>query len=792
MKVSINWLKQYVNLDNISVSELEEMFSLHLSEVEEVVQLANINNLTVGYVHECVMHPDSDHLHVCQVEVKPGEILQIVCGAPNVAAGEKVIVANIGAKLPGDFEIKKSKIRGQESNGMLCSFQELGIPDKYILERFKDGIVLLDKDAPIGEDVIKYLGLDDYVFDLSITPNRADMLSMIGVAYDVASYLGKEVKINAGLVKEEKGLKNPVQVELQTDDCYQYNARYIEGVTIKESPWWLQERLIASGIRPINNVVDISNYILMEYGQPLHTFDGDKLGTKIVVRNAYKDEKFVTLDEIERTLDEKDIVITDGEKPVCLGGVMGGLNTEVDNNTKTIVLEAAEFNPTSIRKTSSRLGLRSESSYRFERKIDSLRVKKALDQAAYMIQELAGGKIYEGVTTKKNRHFKEIEIDCSLAKINSYLGLELSEQEVSKIISNMQFKYTYKDGDYHVIVPSRRIDYENNYQDLIEDIARFYGYNNIPESIPSTKDSGHLTNAQAYERGIKTYLAGLGLNEVITYSLSSKDKVSEFNYKGYEPIKVLTPITEEKEYLRVSLIPSLLEVISYNKARKLDNQKVFEISNIYAKDTEKSLFTGAFTGLVSRSLWQQSMVKIDFYFVKGILEELFARLNITPRFEKGMIDNLHPGKTALIYVGQDMLGFIGQVHPTLEKEYDIKDVYVFELDFDKLLELASKDPKYHIYSKYPSITRDLAIVVSKDVPASKIEELIKQTARKYLVNIELFDLYEDASLGDDKRQLAYKLVFADNTKTLDSSDVDKVIKSVLNRLEFEFKATLRS
>ncbi len=386
MKVSLNWLSQYVDFKGKSIKELDDIFSFQLIEIEEQYKLCTATNIMIGHVLECVDHPDSDHLHICQVQLNDG-VTQIVCGAPNIAVNQKVMVALVGAILPGDFKIKDSKIRGVESHGMICSLQELGFEEKYVPEQFKEGIFVLDADAPVGENPLMYLGLDDYVFDLHLTPNRADVLSMIGVAYDLGCALDSKVNLVEPVVKEINKV-NPVQVEIESDTVYQYHTRYIENVVIKESPWWLKSRLIAAGIRPINNVVDITNYVLMEYGQPLHSFDADLLGNKIVVKTANEGDILTTLDGQERVLKASDIVITDGKSPVCLGGVMGGLSTEVTSKTKNIILEAAEFDPTSIRKTSSRLQLRSDSSYRFERKIDSNRVLTALDAAAMMLMSL--------------------------------------------------------------------------------------------------------------------------------------------------------------------------------------------------------------------------------------------------------------------------------------------------------------------------------------------------------------------------------------------------------------------
>ena len=789
MRVSLKWLSQYIDLKGKSVNELDDIFSLQLTEVEEKYPLSSATNLMVGKVLECADHPDSDHLHICQVELADG-VSQIVCGAPNVCAGIKVIVALPGAVLPGNFKIKASKVRGVESNGMICSLQELGIEDKYVEEEYRNGIYILEDDAPVGANASSYLGLDDYIFDLHLTPNRADMLSMVGVSYDLGTVLDVKPNIvEPKLTCCEK--ENPVKVTLETDKVIQYNARYIEGVKIKKSPWWLKQRLIAAGIRPINNVVDITNYILIEYGQPLHAFDADTLGNNIVVRLANEGEKFTTLDEVERTLTASDIVITDGEKPVCLGGVMGGLDSEVTSNTVNVILESAQFNPTSIRKTSARLGLRSESSYRFERRVDYNRVKVALDKACEMLVELADAKVYSGVASAANEEFKPVVIEVSLDKINNYMGINLTSEEVNDILRRMNFEYKYECGLYTVYVPSRRIDYDDNYQDLIEDIARFYGFDNIPLTIPKTSDKGHLTKEQSLERGMKDLLAGLGMNEAICYSLTSDEHLYEFTTTDNTPVKILMPFTEEREYLRQSLIPSLLDVVAYNKARKIDSAKFFEISEVYYEGGSRKLLAGALSGIYEKSLWQQKIEKVDFFLVKGIINELLSKLGITATYEKYEAKNMHPGKCASVSVGGEFIGYLGAIHPKYQKEHSLNETYVFELDYDKLIKLSEEKIKYTPVSKYPSITRDLAIVCNKNIKASDIMALIKQTGKKTLVDIQLFDLYEDESIGSENKQLAYKLTLCDSEKTLESADVDKIIRSILNRLEFTYQAKLR-
>ncbi len=588
MKVSKNWLKEYLNLDGITDEELFDKINAHVCEIESYQSLVKASSLSIGYVHECVMHPDSDHLHICQVEVSEGNIQQIVCGAPNVAAGKKVIVANVGAVLPGDFKIKASKIRGVESNGMLCSLQELGIEEKYIDEAFKNGIQLLGEDAPIGGDPLSYLGLDDIVIDLDLTSNRSDLLSIEGVAFDLGAALNQQV-ITILPELEESQKQNPVQVKIETNGCYKYLARTIENVTIADSPQWLKARLIASGIRPINNVVDVTNYVLLELGQPLHAFDKDHLGDYILIRDAIDGEKLTTLDGIERTLLNTDIVIANQNEALCLGGVMGGLTSEVEPNTKNIVLEAAYFDPLRVRKTSSRLGLKSESSMRFERKVDYERVDRALDYAAQLIAELAGGIVLQGVSAQIQEEPPVKMVDITTAKINHVLGTDLQDAEVEDIFKRLAYPYVKQGETYTITIPSRRMDLEASYQDIIEDVARMHGYDAIPTTLAATDAKGGLSSSQRRIRSTRQILSSMGLNEVVTYSLVAKKDVFLYTLKEEDLVEVLMPMTEDRAVMRQSLLNGVLEAVRYNRARKVDNLCFFEIGNTYTMQDRKSV-----------------------------------------------------------------------------------------------------------------------------------------------------------------------------------------------------------
>ena len=590
MKVSYNWLKELVNL-NVSGECLAKEMSLYSIEVEEDYKMVNATNLVVGHVLTRRAHENSDHLSVCEVDLGD-HVDQIVCGAPNVAAGQKVIVAVPGAKLPG-IEIKKSVIRGVESNGMICSLAELGIENKYIPEEFAHGIYVLGSDAIPGMSALEYLGYDDYLIELGLTPNRMDLLSMLGVAKDVnAMYRLGLKELPCEFTEVEKETKDVIDVEINTEDCFSYYARCVEDVVIKDSPAYIKARLIASGIRPINNVVDITNYVLMLFGQPLHAFDKDMLGSKIIVRNACAGEVTTTLDDIERKLEENDIVITDntveGGRVVCLGGVMGCSNTEVTLNTKNIILESAVFRPINIRKTSSRLGLRSESSVRFERGVDLNNSLNAVNYACYLLEKYADAKVLKGYVHKGVSHIDDKEFNFDAKYVKDYLGVDISLEEINDILNALSFDSKIVNNEIRVLVPNRRLDITIK-EDLIEEIARIYGYENfahqpLVQTLPMMNTIGALTSEQVIRRNTKNLFTTLGLDEVITYSLVSPEYANECNIIKTEEQKDLAliyPLSEDHSVLRRSIVPSLLNVASYNQARKINDLAFFEVGKRY-------------------------------------------------------------------------------------------------------------------------------------------------------------------------------------------------------------------
>lgn len=785
MKTSLNFVKDFVKIDETN-EQLYKLMSFKVIEIEEYYKLVDATNLTIGHINECVMHPDSDHLHICQVDLGD-KVEQIVCGAPNCKAGINVVVAKDGAVLPGNFKIKKSKVRGVESNGMCCSLQELGIEDKYVPEEFKNGIVILGDDAKAGEDPLKYLGLDDTVFETGLTPNRGDLLSHLGVAYDIAAAKGIKVNYKAPVMKNSK--PSDLSVKIESENCYAYYARKIENITIKESPWWLKGRLIACGIRPINNVVDITNYVMLELGTPLHAFDADIIGNNIVVRNAKENEVMTTLDEIDRNLKATDCLITNGKEPIAIGGVMGGLKSGINENTKNIILESAYFNPTAIRKTASRLNLHSEASMRYERIVDPSRITLALDRATELFGLLADGMIDNAYTSVDNLNKADKEINIELNKIKNYLGIYITDKEVEKIFNDLDFKVENKNGSFKVFVPTRRVDISTS-QDLEEEIARMYGYENIPSTLPNTNAKGSLTEKQKLIRSIRHFLSGMGLMEVVNYSLINKNDLNKFGEFSNE-ISLLMPMTSDRETLRQTLLNSIVEDLRYNSARQQGDLAIFEIGKGYNTNGEYDLVAAGIKGLFNSNLWQGKKTQSDFYLLKGILEQLLAYIGIEVTFVKGVNNGLHNGQTAFIMAGNTKLGVIGALHPQILKENDINDGFVFELNLTEIYKIRNVKNNYKPISKFPTVSRDIAILINKDVPSSDIVALIKQTAKK-LVDINIFDVYQGDKIDPNLKSIAISLEFQDTEKTLTSEDVDKFINQILKRLDFTYQAKLRS
>ena len=805
MKVSYQWLQEYLDLD-VAPQDLAEKIARTSVDINDVYSLSDgLKKIVVGEVVKCENHPDSDHLHVCQVDVGEEEPIQIVCGAPNVQEGKKVIVALHGARIADNQKIKRGKIRGVESNGMLCALQEIGFSDKIAPKDYEDGIYFLPDDAKNGDPVFKYLGMDDTIIDTDVTPNRGDMLSIYGNVNDIAAFYGLKPHFKEITIKEEGTEKTTDFLQAEINDTKiapTYKLRVIKGVKIAESPLWLQIRLWNSGIRPVNNVVDVTNYILLKYGQPLHSYDYDQLsGNNFGVRHANEGEKFVTLDEDEQTLKANDIVVTVDDQPVALAGTMGGEGTAVSDDTTTVALEAAIFDPVMVRKQARRLDLHSESSMRFERGINPATVETALNEAAEMIKELAGGTITAGIVTGSEAPAVDTPIKLSLAKINHVLGTSLTMEQVTDIFDRLAFAYTVDDDDQlTVIAPARRWDISLA-ADLYEEIARIYGYDNLPSTLPTmTRNRGGLTPRQRFIRASRHDLEGMGLTQAISYSLTTVEKAKQFQIKPLaEPMKLDFPMSSDHVATRMNIVSGLLNDIAYNVARNVDNVALYEEGRVFLpmgdeRPVEQEHLAAAVTGQMVANSWNKKDQPADFFQLKGIVERYLKNMGIAGKITYVPTSDrqeMHPGRTADIMVDDQLVGFIGQVHPQTAKEYKIPETYVFELNLELLLAAPKIENEYTPISKYPSITRDIALLVDDDVENATIVEAIKQKGGAYLKDIHLFDVYAGSHLPAGKKSLAYTLTYQDDKGTLTEDQVNTAFDKVTAYLQDKVDAEIR-
>ena len=786
--ISLNWVKDYIDLDGEDLKELAVKITKAGVNVENVIS-NHINNLVIGEVLDCIDHPDSDHLHVCKVNVGKEEV-QIVCGAPNVKKGLKVIVALPGAVLPGDFEIKSGKIRGVESNGMICALFELGLEEKND-ETYAKGIEELSPDAPVGKDVMEYLGCDDTLYELDVHKHRNnDCYYHIGFAHEIGTILGKKVKYPDAKYDEVKdNISNYIDLKVETEKCPFYLGKMVRNVKITDSPEWIKKRITAAGMRPINNVVDISNFVMLEYGQPTHFFDADKLGKLVLVRDAKDKEHITTLDEIDRELTSNDIVITDGKNPTCIAGVMGGLNTEVDENTKNIFIEAAIFDAFSITKTSSRLNLKSEASKRYGKGLNYEYTIEAMNRCCALLQEYASGEVLSGQLLHDKVDKKEKTIEVTTKELNSILGMNMTDNDVKTELDKLDFKYELNKDVFKITIPRRRLDVEANKADIAEEIGRLYGYNNLEDSLPivGTKRGKYIGDV-ALRKSISKRLRTLGLTEVRTYTLVSKDTSCMFNYDNKEVLELPNPMSSDKGYLRLSLIPSLFQTYEYNKARKVSNINIYEIAKIYDKNyVEDHKIAILMKGLYLSNVVNNINVKVDFYMIKGVIENLFKYLGYKNRysFEKVEIKELHPGVSASILIDRMPVGIIGKVHPSIYKD----EVYVAEISLTKLYELTTKPLKYKEASKYPEIQKDVAFIVNNNITNKELVDAIKKSGGRLLDSVDIFDIYKD--IEDGKKSMAYSLIFKDETRTLSDDEVMEVFNNIIANITKEFNAKLR-
>lgn len=800
MFISKEWLESYVDIDQ-PVNVLAERITRTGIEVDDIIDYTkDIKKLVVGYVQSKTPHPDADKLNICQVDIGEAEPVQIVCGAPNVDAGQTVIVATVGGRLPGGVKIKRAKLRGERSEGMICSLQEVGVPNNLVPKQFENGIYVFSSAVKPGTDALTALYLNDQVMEFDLTPNRADALSMIGTAYETAALY------NVPMTKPET---QSDEVSLQTSDEINisvqnkdkvpyYSTRVVNNVTIAPSPEWMQMRLIKAGIRPINNVVDISNYVLLEYGQPLHIFDKDHIGsTQIEVRQAKANETMTTLDDQERTLQDTDIVITNGTTPIAIAGVMGGDFSEVTEDTTNVVIEGAIFDPVSIRHTSRKLNLRSEASSRFEKGIATEFVDEAVDRACYLLQSYAGGTVSQGRVAEGDLGQFVTPIEISVDKVNKTIGFELSATDIESIFVQLGFETTNHSDVLTVMVPSRRKDITIK-EDLIEEIARIYGYDEIPSTLPVFEDvtNGALTDRQSKSRIVKATLEGAGLSQAINYSLVDKERAKDFALQNRSTIELLMPMSEAHSTLRQSLIPHLIDAAAYNVARKNHDVRLYELGRVFFGNGEGELpdeveyLSGILTGDYTVNAWQGKKEAIDFFVAKGFVDRIAEKLDINFEYEAGEINGLHPGRTAVVKLNGEIIGFVGELHPQTEKDNDLKRTYVFELNYDKLMAVSVGYINYQPIPRFPGVSRDIALVVNRNMPSAKLVQVIHEHGGDILQNAEVFDVYEGEHVAEDEKSIAIRLAYLDTQQTLTDDKVNAVHEDILGALQAQ-GATIR-
>ena len=798
MLISLNWLKQYIDLDGIEINEMENALTMIGQEVEKIdIVGGNLDKVVVAHLEEVKKHPNADSLTLCKVN-NGKEILQIVCGATNHKTGDKVALAQVGARLKEDFTIKKGKIRGEESNGMLCSEDELGIGSD------KDGIIILPEDAPVGVPFKDYLGINDTVFELEITPNRPDCLSHIGIARELSAYYGKELKYPEIEIKNEIEEKTSDNVKVTIEDSNlsrRYVTRILKNVTVKESPKWLKERIESVGLRSINNIVDVSNFILMEMNHPNHVFDLDKIdGNEIKVKSAGKGDKLVTLDEQERELEDGDIVICDGKKIIALGGVMGGLDSEVTDNTKNILLEVAQFNSQNVRKTSRRLTLSSDSSYRFERGIDVEDSIKVINRLANLIQEVAGGEILNGYVDVYPVPHENKVAELNFERLNRFVGKVIPREKVIEILRNLEIDVKDNGETLTLTAPSYRGDLELE-QDYFEEVIRMYGFDNIENILPrvdinknSTLDTTKLTDR------VKTICASVGLKEVINYSFIPKDALQKLKFTGVSEDKLIdisNPITEDFVTMRPTLLYSLIKNAKDNMNRNVSNIRFFEVSRTFEKAEElakEDIKVGIIlAGENDKTLWNPKPVHYDFYDLKGIVEEIFSKLKFQSfSIKRSVQTEFHPGRSADVFVGKEYIGSFGEIHPDVLENFGLnkKTVLVAEFNIELIKKYINKPFVYQGIVKYPAVPRDLALVMNENILVGDVLKTIEKIDKK-VEKVELFDIYQGIGVEPGKKSVAISILLRDDSKTLEEKEINDIIDKILAKMKKDYMAELR-
>ena len=793
MNLPMSWLNDYMDID-VTPKEYSDRLTMTGSKVEGWENMGeSVQNVVAGKVLTCEDHPDSDHLHVCTVDAGTGEILQIVCGAPNVKAGIIVPVALVGAVLP-DGKIKKGKLRGVESYGMLCSHDELGITEDMLGYEPEYGILILPDDTKIGTDIKDIFGMNETVVEFEITSNRPDCFSIIGLARETAASFNKkftipEVKFN----ENSENIADTISVDVQDKDkCKRYCARMVKNVKIGPSPSWMQERLRACGVRPINNIVDITNYVLLEYGQPMHAFDlRDLQDNKIIVRRANDGEVIKTLDEQDRTLTSNDLVIADGGRAVAIAGVMGGFNSEVKDDTTTVIFESATFDGASVRLTAQRVGLRTESSSRYEKGLDYNNTVPAFERACQLVEELGCGENVGGMIDVMGNVTDMQPLAFRPDKINAFLGTDIPTEDMVKYFDALEIKVDL--DKMTVTPPSFRPDLEGE-ADIAEEVARFYGYDKIPVTLLSGEATcGMKTERQQVQDRVNELLTAQGMYEIYTYTFTSPSIFDKLNIpKDSEMrnvVKITNPLGEDTSVMRTTTIASMMDILSRNYNYRNPSAKLFEIGKIFIPTTDGELPNEPVK--ITMGMYGDN---VDFYDIKGICETMFAQLNVKNVKYEAVTDNptFHPGRCAKISAGNKVIGIIGEIHPAVSRKYGIETpVYIAELDFENVFLNIKTDIKFKELPKYPAVTRDIAMLVDKTVPVADIENVIKKTSGKMLESLQLFDVYEGKQIPEGKKSVAYSAIYRSADRSLTGDEVQKVFDKVVKNLENQIGAQLR-
>ena len=799
MKASIEWLKEYSDID-VDAVKLGDILTMTGSKVETIEQRGNdIKNVVVGKILEIVKHPDSDHLVITQMDLGD-EKVQIVTGADNIKVGDIVPVAKDGSELPGGVKIKKGKLRGVDSCGMMCSVGELGLDINQYPGQIEHGIMILDKslEDKLGEDIVDILNLREDIIDFEITPNRPDCLSIEGLGRETAVSLGKEFKnprknIDELKIEDKKEIEG-LKVDIEAPDlCYRYIARVVKNVKIAPSPEWLVRRLNACGIRSINNIVDITNYVMLEMGQPMHAFDINSIeGKHITVRRAKNGEKITTLDEEERSLDENDLVIADETKPVAIAGVMGGMNSEIEKDTETVVFESASFYGGAVRKTAKKVGLRTESSSRFEKGLSPENVLRAINRAMELVEELNAGEVVEGKIDVYPTKQKTNKINLDYDRINKLLGTEISKEEMIDTLEKLNIKV---ENDV-AIAPYFRTDIEQ-LADIAEEVLRFYGYDKLDTTlVESDTTIGIRNKEQKIEQKIKNVLVNSGLSEIYTYGfVSDKDLEKSKINKDLKETSILiqNPLSDEYRLMRPSTIPSMMQTLATNANKKNSSAKLFDISKSY-KNINNEVENGEVPlqeNILTIGMYGDD---IDFYTVKGLIENVLEtssinRYDIVRETEN---ESYHTGRCANIKVGIDVIATIGEVHPEVLDNYGIeKRAYLAEVNLSKVTKYSKANKKYVEVPKFPAVERDIAIIVDEKVEVGQIEKIITKKAKKLLEKMQLFDIYRNEKLGDNKKSVAYSLIFRDKNRTLSDEEINGVMETIIGELQKTLNAELR-